>query len=259
LFIDTTTDKVRAWLRDGLTVTGQREVGNWNSDLRYLTFGKLNDGQSDDIVWQDGDEVVVWFIADGAIENEARIPLEGADPLDPSTLSGWEATITDIDTDNAFELVLRKAGVGAFLYRVSDDGTEPVQQELPDQGPGFTLLGSADMDGEDASDLVWHDLSRDAPYFSYLRITQDNLGNEIIVEEGGRDWPLSFGGITPVEVRDLDSNGTGDFILQIGSDAIIFLTEIKSTDSGFSYLGTAYRRNLGSIPGGGQVRGFGVR
>jgi hypothetical protein len=115
------------------------------------------------------------------------------------------------------------------------------------------------MDGEDASDLVWHDLSRDAPYFSYLRITQDNLGNEIIVEEGGRDWPLSFGGITPVEVRDLDSNGTGDFILQIGSDAIIFLTEIKSTDSGFSYLGTAYRRNLGSIPGGGQVRGFGVR
>ncbi|MEY4832057.1 MAG: hypothetical protein RL527_270 [Planctomycetota bacterium] len=259
LFIDTTTNKVRAWLRDGLTVTGQREVGNWNSNLRYLTFGKLNDDQTDDIVWQDGDEAVVWFIADGAIENEARIPLEGADPLDPSTLSAWEATVTDIDTDNAFELVLRKAGVGTFLYRVSDDGTEPVAQELPDQGPGFTLLGSADMDGENASDLVWHDLSRDAPYFSYLRVTQDNLGNEIIIEDGGREWPLSFGGITPVEVRDLDSNGTGDFILQIGSDAIIFLTEIKSTDSGFSYLGTAYRRNLGEVPGGGTVRGFGVR
>ena len=251
--------KVRAWLRDGLSVIGQREVAPLPAGYQYLTFGKLNDGQTDDIVWQDGDEAVVWFIADGAIENEARIPLEGADPLDPSTFSGWEATITDIDTDNAFELVLRKPGVGTFLYRVSDDGTEPVQQELPDQGPGFTLLGAADMDGENASDLVWHDLSRDAPYFSYLRVTQDNLGNEIIVEDGGRDWPLSFGGITPVEVRDLDSNGTGDFILQIGSDAIIFLTEIKSTDSGFSYLGTAYRRNLGEVPGGGTVRGFGVR
>jgi hypothetical protein len=256
---DASAVKVRAWLRDGLSVIGQREVATLPAGYGYLTFGKLNDGQTDDLVWQDGDEAVVWFIAEGAIESEARIALPGADPLDPSTFGGWEATITDIDTDNAFELVLRKAGVGAFLYRVSDDGTEPVQQELPDQGPGFTLLGSADMDGEDASDLVWHDLSRDAPYFSYLRVTQDNLGNEIIVEEGGRDWPLSFGGITPVEVRDLDSNGTGDFILQIGSDAIIFLTEIKSTDSGFSYLGTAYRRNLGSIPGGGQVRGFGVR
>lgn len=259
VFIDTTTNKVRAWLRDGLTVTGQREIGNWSSGLGYLTFGKLNADQADDLVWQDGDEAVVWFINDGAIENEARIPLEGADPLDPSTLSGWEATITDIDTDNAFELVLRKAGVGTFRYTVSDDGTEPVQQELPDQGPGFTLLGSADMDGENASDLVWHDLSRDAPYFSYLRVTQDDAGNEVVIEDGGRDWPLSFGGITPVEVRDLDSNGTGDFILQIGSDAIIFLTEIKSTDNGFSYLGTAYRRNLGAVPGDGQVRGFGVR
>jgi hypothetical protein len=256
---DASAVKVRAWLRDGLSVIGQREVATLPAGYGYLTFGKLNDDQTDDIVWQDGDEAVVWFIADGAIENEARIPLEGADPLDPSTLSAWEATVTDIDTDNAFELVLRKAGVGTFLYRVSDDGTEPVAQELPDQGPGFTLLGSADMDGENASDLVWHDLSRDAPYFSYLRVTQDNLGNEIIIEDGGREWPLSFGGITPVEVRDLDSNGTGDFILQIGSDAIIFLTEIKSTDSGFSYLGTAYRRNLGEVPGGGTVRGFGVR
>ena len=259
LFIDTGTSKVRAWLRDGLSIIGPKLVGDWSSGLRYLTFGKLNDGQTDDIVWQDGDEVVIWFLADGSLDTDLRFELPGVIPGDPSTLSGWEATVTDIDTDNAFELVLRKAGVGAFLYRVSDVETVPVPQELPDQGPGFTLLGSADMDGENASDLVWHDLSRDAPYFSYLRVTQDNLGNEIIIEDGGREWPLSFGGITPVEVRDLDSNGTGDFILQIGSDAIIFLTEIKSTDSGFSYLGTAYRRNLGEVPGGGTVRGFGVR
>jgi len=227
--------------------------------MRYMTFGKLKASLTDDIVWQDGDEAVVWFIADGAIENEARFKLPGVDPLDPSTLEGWEATVTDIDTDNAFELVLRRVGLGTFLFRVSDDGAEPTRQELPDQGPGFMLLGSADMDGQDASDLIWHDLSRDAPYFSYLRVTQDNLGNEIIIEDGGRDWPLSFGGITPVEVRDLDSNGTGDFILQVGKDAIIFLTEIKSNDSGVAYLGTAYRRNLGSVPGGGSVRGFGLR
>ncbi|MBM4052952.1 MAG: hypothetical protein FJ270_09475 [Planctomycetes bacterium] len=262
LFIDRSvpaSHKARAWLRDGLSVIGQREVAVVPAGYQYMTFGKLNDDQTDDIVWQDGDEVVVWFIVDGAIDTEVRFPLEGVDELDPSTLNGWEATITDIDTDGSSELVLRKAGIGAFLYQVTDDEAEPEPQELPDQGPGFVLLGSADMDGEGANDLIWHDLSRDAPYFSYLRVTQDNLGNEIIIEDGGRDWPLSFGGITPVEVRDLDSNGTGDFILQVGDDAVVFLTEIKSNDSGFSYLGTAYRRNLGPVPGGGRVRGFGVR
>ena len=262
LFIDRSvpaSHKARAWLRDGLSVIGQKEVAVVPAGYQYMTFGKLNDDQTDDIVWQNGDEAVVWFIVDGAIDTEVRFPLEGVDELDPSTLNGWEATITDIDTDGSSELVLRKAGIGAFLYQVTDDEAEPEPQELPDQGPGFVLLGSADMDGEGANDLIWHDLSRDAPYFSYLRVTQDNLGNEIIIEDGGRDWPLSFGGITPVEVRDLDSNGTGDFILQVGDDAVVFLTEIKSNDSGFSYLGTAYRRNLGPVPGGGRVRGFGVR
>lgn len=259
VFVDAAGNKLRAWLRDGSSVLAQREVGNWTSGMRYLGFGPLNGGSGDDLILQDEDELVVWFLNDGSMETEVRIPLPGADPLIPDTFAGWEAMAGDVDGDGTYEAIARKAGVGAFRYTLSDDGSDPVEQSLPDQGAGFTLMGCADMDGEGANDLIWHSMSTDSPYFSYLTIGQDADNNEIITEDGGRDWPLNFSGIAPIEMRDLDSNGTGDFILQIGSDAVIFLTEIKTTDNGVSYLGSAYRRNLGAAPGGGSVRGFGVR
>lgn len=161
------------------------------------------DGNAD-LLWNDTGtwQHAIWFM-------DANIRL-GAAPLSVGILDEWQvATLQDFDADGRTDILWRNTTLddGRNVIWLMDGATRKAGGIAPIhtvRDVAWELIGSHDFDGDDESDLLWHNTG-DGRNVIWLMDGTTRTGIHVIQQVAAAQWEIAGTG-------DFDSNGTADIL-----------------------------------------------
>jgi FG-GAP-like repeat len=191
---------------------------------RAVVFADFNADGGDDLAVAASDALVIYSGADGTLVRSHSYPAP-----DPTAL-----VAADFDSDGDFDLAAVTAASSAVAVRLGEgDGTFGAPAQLPITASSFSSLVAADLNGDEAPDLV-----AGGTTLSILI----GLGDGTF--EPSRGTP-GFAGMRAVAADDLDADGDADLFAAGGSNtAGVALNDGEGTFSSFA----TYR--VGGTPAG---------
>ncbi len=194
---DTIANSVSVWLTDDSgNIAGWEPVEFFSSSTMILGLGNFNDGETSDLLLQNTNGAVGYFLTDGDDPGWHYIQSLGSE---------WKiCTIGDFNNDLRSDLVLRNDQGYAGCWLTNADGNVS-WQNLDTLSDDFEIIGAGDFDGDGTDDI----LLKNGTYYGAW-----------IVQNGSVSEWMGFGvlgDVTVEQIGDFDGDGIDDLRIRTGA------------------------------------------
>jgi len=218
LFHESSTGLLHGWLRNGLLITMENEIGELPDGFDFATFGSFNGDAIDDLLLRNSStgDLKLWIMsATGELFREIDVDVPDAN---------WVPLQVDVDGDGRPDLVLRQPGSGELVsLAVTLTGAVTVTP-WPDAASDYTLCAGGDLDGDGAIDMLWKNESQGQ--FEVWLLDGNRL------ERRRLRFILDASAWRVERLFDFDGNGKADFLMSRNGTGRLVIVYMDFDESG---------------------------